>query len=77
MTAPPDTGIGGSANPYQGSVASFARSVVEVQGRNAETAKNLDSGQQIVVKRLHEKAQPRRISVCVRPWAYRLRECAA
>jgi flagellar hook-associated protein 1 len=57
MTAPPDTGIGGTANPYQGSVASFARSVVEAQGRNAETAKNLDSGQQIVVNALNDKFQ--------------------
>lgn len=57
MTAPPDTGIGGPANPYQGSVASFARSVVEMQGRNAETAKNLDSGQQIVVNALADKFQ--------------------
>jgi flagellar hook-associated protein 1 FlgK len=57
MTALPDTGIGGSANPYQGSVGAFTRSVVEAQGRNAETAKNIDAGQQVVVNALADKFQ--------------------
>jgi flagellar hook-associated protein 1 len=57
LTAPPDTGLGGSANPFSGSVAALTRAVVEAQGRNAETAKNVDAGQQVVVNALADKFQ--------------------
>jgi flagellar hook-associated protein 1 FlgK len=57
MAMPPDTGIGGTANPFQASVGAFARAVVETQGRNAQTAANIDAGQKIVVNALAGKFQ--------------------
>lgn len=54
---PPDTGIGGSANPFLGTVGTLTRSVVEAQGRNAQTAKSINEGQQIVVNTLADKLQ--------------------
>ena len=57
FTMPPDTGIGGSARGFTGTVGGFARAVVETQGRNLETAKNVDDGQQIVVNSLTDKFQ--------------------
>jgi flagellar hook-associated protein 1 len=54
---PPDSGVGGAANPYTGSIGSFTRAVVETQGRNAQTAANIDAGQKIVVNALADKFQ--------------------
>jgi flagellar hook-associated protein 1 FlgK len=54
---PPDSGIGASRNPFTTTVGGFARAVVETQGRNAETAANIDAGQQIVVDALNDKFQ--------------------
>jgi flagellar hook-associated protein 1 FlgK len=53
----PDTGLGGAANPFSGSIGSFTRAVVDLQGRNAETAANIDAGQRIVVNALADKFQ--------------------
>jgi flagellar hook-associated protein 1 len=53
----PDSGVGGAANPYTGSIGSFTRAVVETQGRNAQTAANIDAGQKIVVNALADKFQ--------------------
>ena len=57
FSAPPDTGIGGSARPFTGTVASFAQAVVATQGRNVETAKSVNDGQQIVVNSLVDKTK--------------------
>lgn len=55
MAFQPDTGIGGTGNPYAGTVGSFTRAVVEAQGRAGEVAKNLNAGQQVVVNALADK----------------------
>ena len=47
--SPPASGIGGSAAAYTGSVADFARRVVETQGANAENAANMNDGQKVVL----------------------------
>jgi flagellar hook-associated protein 1 FlgK len=57
FTMAPDTGLGGAANPFSGSIGSFTRAVVDLQGRNAETAANIDAGQRIVVNALADKFQ--------------------
>jgi flagellar hook-associated protein 1 len=54
---PPDSGIGGAASPYSGSVGAFTRAVVDMQGRNAQTAANIDAGQKIVINALADKFQ--------------------
>jgi flagellar hook-associated protein 1 FlgK len=54
---PPDSGIGGAANPYSGSIGAFTRAVVDTQGRNAQTAANIDAGQKIVINALADKFQ--------------------
>jgi flagellar hook-associated protein 1 FlgK len=55
FSMPADTGIGGSARAFTGTVSAFTQSVVATQGRNQETAKNIDDGQQIVVNALADK----------------------
>jgi flagellar hook-associated protein 1 len=51
----PTTGIGTNGNPFNGTVAEFARRVVEDQGANSTNAKSLNEGQQVVVKALEKK----------------------
>lgn len=53
----PDTGLGGSANPFTGTVGDLVRQVVGQQGANASQAKALDSGQQVVVNALTDRMQ--------------------
>ena len=57
FSMPADTGIGGSARAFTVSVGGFTRAVVDAQGRNLETAKNLNDGQQVVVNSLKDKFQ--------------------
>ncbi|MFZ5689917.1 MAG: flagellar hook-associated protein FlgK [Pseudomonadota bacterium] len=52
ITFPPKTGIGSAATPFSGSLSSFMRQVIGVQGENAENAANLATGQQVVVNAL-------------------------
>ncbi|MFO0405378.1 MAG: flagellar hook-associated protein FlgK [Labrys sp. (in: a-proteobacteria)] len=53
----PETGIGGTRNPFNGTVTAFAREIVETQGRDSTTARNLDEGQQVVMKSLEDRFQ--------------------
>jgi flagellar hook-associated protein 1 FlgK len=46
------TGIGSEASPFSGSLASFMRQVIGVQGEAAENAANLAAGQEVVVNAL-------------------------
>jgi flagellar hook-associated protein 1 FlgK len=46
------TGIGSTASPFSGSLSSFMRQVIGVQGEAAENAANLATGQQVVVNAL-------------------------
>ena len=57
FTMPADTGIGGSARAFSGTVGSFTQAVVATQGRNVETAKSVNDGQQIVVNSLADKVK--------------------
>ena len=57
FTVPPDSGIGGSARPFSGTVAALTQAVVATQGRNVETAKSVNDGQQIVVNSLNDKTK--------------------
>jgi flagellar hook-associated protein 1 FlgK len=51
----PTTGIGTAGNPFTGTVAEFARRVVEDQGGNAASAKSLDEGQKIAMTAIQQK----------------------
>ena len=53
----PETGIGVTRNPFNGTVTAFAREIVETQGRDSTTARNLDEGQQVVMKSLEDRFQ--------------------
>ncbi|MGV3633503.1 MAG: flagellar hook-associated protein FlgK [Pseudorhodoplanes sp.] len=46
------TGIGSEASPFSGSLSSFMRQVIGVQGEAAENAANLAAGQEVVVNAL-------------------------
>lgn len=52
ITFSPKTGIGSTATPFSGSLSSFMRQVIGVQGEAAENAANLATGQQVVVNAL-------------------------
>jgi len=52
ITFSPKTGIGSAATPFSGSLSSFMRQVIGVQGEAAENAANLATGQQVVVNAL-------------------------
>ncbi|GGH26578.1 flagellar hook-associated protein FlgK [Alsobacter metallidurans] len=41
-------GVGTTASPYTGTVSDYLNRIVDVQGSNAESAKRLDEGQQVV-----------------------------
>ncbi len=49
------TGIGSDTSPFTGTLSSFLRQVISVQGEAAENAANLASGQQVVVNALKER----------------------
>lgn len=49
------TGIGGSATPFSGSIHSFMRQVISQQGAAAEAAANLNQGQQVVFNALQQR----------------------
>lgn len=49
------TGIGSEASPFKGSLSSFLRQVVSVQGEAAANAENLAIGQNVVVNALKER----------------------
>lgn len=51
----PDSGIGAVPAPFNGSLASFIRQVMSSQGEAAESASNLQTGQDIVVKSLQQR----------------------
>ncbi len=51
----PTTGIGTNGNPFNGTVAEFARRVVEDQGANSASAKSIDEGQKIVLTGVEKK----------------------
>lgn len=46
------TGIGSTTSPFSGSISSFMRQVIGVQGEAAENAANLAAGQEVVVNAL-------------------------
>ncbi len=48
ITFSPATGIGAANAPFTGTVSSFLRRVVDMQGANAASAQRLDEGQQVV-----------------------------
>ncbi len=51
----PESGIGGTAAPYGGTVTDFARRIVETQGANAQNAESLNEGQSIVLASLQQR----------------------
>ncbi len=51
----PSTGIGGTASPYQGTLASYLSQVVTQQSLAATAANNLQSGQDVVVNALQQR----------------------
>lgn len=55
MTFPPATGIGSAAGPYQGTLSDFIRSAIGMQGANAENARRLNEGQEVVLNALQSR----------------------
>ncbi len=51
----PQTGIGTTAAPFTGTLANFARQFISQQGENANSAKQLADGQDVVLNTLKEK----------------------
>ncbi len=49
------TGIGSQASPFNGSLTSYLRQVISVQGEAAANAENLATGQNVVVNALKER----------------------
>ncbi|WP_204324660.1 hypothetical protein, partial [Stenotrophomonas maltophilia] len=45
----PEAGIGSTGAPYQGSLLSYTRTVISSQSDQADTAKQLNDGQQVVL----------------------------
>lgn len=50
-----DTGLGGSTSPFTGSIADFARGLIETQARNADLAGRVKEGQEVVVTSLQDR----------------------
>src|SRR5690606_37787622 len=50
-----DTGLGGSSSPFTGTIADFARGLIETQARNAELAARVQEGQEVVVTSLQDR----------------------
>jgi flagellar hook-associated protein 1 len=51
----PTTGIGTNGNPFNGTVAEFARRIVEDQGANSANAVSIDEGQRLVLTGIEKK----------------------
>jgi flagellar hook-associated protein 1 FlgK len=51
----PATGIGGSGSPFQGTLSAYLTQVVSQQSQAANTAQNLQSGQDVVVNALQAR----------------------
>lgn len=54
-TYSPQTGVGGTAASYRGTVTDFASRIVETQGNTIEGAIRLDEGQQIALKSIESR----------------------
>jgi flagellar hook-associated protein 1 len=52
-----DTGLGGSTSPFTGSIADFARGLIETQARNSDLAARVQEGQEVVVTSLQDRFQ--------------------
>lgn len=52
---PPNTGLGTTGSPFSGSLSTFLRQVVSVQGQNADAAANLRQGQDVVQSALQQR----------------------
>jgi flagellar hook-associated protein 1 FlgK len=52
VTFDPNSGIGSKSTPYTGSLPSFMRQVMSMQGESADNAANLANGQGVVVNAL-------------------------
>jgi flagellar hook-associated protein 1 FlgK len=50
-----DTGIGGATSPFTGSIADFARNLIETQASNADIASRVQEGQEVVVTSLQDR----------------------
>jgi flagellar hook-associated protein 1 FlgK len=51
----PQTGVGGTASSYRGTVTDFASRIIETQGNTIEGALGLDEGQQIALKAIQSR----------------------
>lgn len=51
----PSTGIGTTASPFAGSISTFVRQIISVQGQAADTANSLQQGQQVVLNSLQQR----------------------
>lgn len=51
----PTTGIGTVAAPFSGSITTFVRQMISVQGQAADTATSLQQGQQVVLNSLQQR----------------------
>lgn len=52
---PSNTGIGTTGSPFTGSLSTFLRQVISVQGQNADAAANLKQGQDVVQSALQQR----------------------
>lgn len=52
---PADTGIGTAASPFSGSLSTFLRQVISIQGQNADAAASLKQGQDVVQNALQQR----------------------
>jgi flagellar hook-associated protein 1 FlgK len=52
QTFSPKTGIGSQSSPFTGSLSSYLRQVISMQGENASNASSLAAGQEVVVNAL-------------------------
>ena len=55
LTYSPETGIGTTGAPFSGSLPSFMRQIVSLQGEAADNANNLAKGQEVVVNALQSR----------------------
>jgi flagellar hook-associated protein 1 FlgK len=51
----PNTGIGSAGTPFSGSIGTFLRQVVSLQGQNASAASSLKQGQDVVLASLQQR----------------------
>jgi len=55
QTYPADTGVGNTSSPFSGSMATYLRQVISLQGQKAEAATNLKQGQDVVQNALQQR----------------------